>query len=132
MGTEPPKDDSRPSGYPLAALFVLLAVCATLLAMWGPATVTAFAVGPDVAALIGYALASAVFWGIVGGFVGLYHHRRGIGAMLGAATGVTVGALIGPLVVTPAGGFPGLVVISLVGSAVLVIIGIVSRLTSKR
>jgi hypothetical protein len=128
----PHQDDSRHSGYPLAALFVLLAVCATLLAMWGPATVTLFTGGPQVAYLITCTVFSTLLWGIVGGVVGLYHHRRGLGALLGAATGVTVGFLISPLAVTPAGGFPSLIVISLIGSLVLVIIGVVTRFTANR
>jgi hypothetical protein len=113
----------------LAALFVLLAVAATLLAMWTPAVAAAAVRGPY---LVGYTVCSAMGWGIVGGFVGLYHHRRGIGILVGAVTGVAVGVFIGPSATTPGSGFPSLVLISLVGSAVLVVIGVVSRLTANR
>lgn len=131
MGTTPP-NDSPHSGYPLAALFLLLSLAATLLAMWAPAVQAAVGGGEATAYLLAYTIFSTIIWGIVGGFVGLYHYRRGMGALVGSITGATVGVLIGPLSVTRVGGFPGLIVICLLGSAVLVVIGVVSRLTANR
>jgi hypothetical protein len=127
-----PNDDPRHSGYPLAALFVLIAVCATLLAMWA-AAVRAVAIGQvGIEVMIASAVVTSILGGVVGCGVGLYHHRRAMGGVLGGANGLILGVLIGPLIGIPLDGFPSLIVASLVGSAVLVVIGVVSRLTADR
>jgi len=118
-------------GYPLSALFVLLAVCAVLAAMFAP-VVRGVVEEKIPAGMFSASMpATAFLMAILGLIVGLHHHRRGLGAGLGVATGFVMGLLIGPLALCPPEGFPKLVVAAVGGSATLVLIGVIFRLTSR-
>jgi hypothetical protein len=107
-------------GYPLTALFVLIAVCAVFSAMLGPVIKWAVRGQIDWEVLLAVTAVSAGVMSALGIAVGLHHHRRAVGAGWGAATGCVAGLLIGPLVVLPIGDFPMLIMASLVGSAMLI------------
>ena len=99
-------------GYPLATLFVLVAVCAILAAMLGPAIKAAAANRATFEMMLGAAAGSMIWFSVIGLVVGLYHHRRGMGAAWGGVTGLVVGLVIGPLLVVPIEAFPSLIVAS--------------------
>lgn len=113
------------TGYPLGALFVLLAACAVVSALLSP--VARAAVEGDlpliqilVASLVGLAVL-----GILGGVIGLYHYRPIRGAGWGMLTGGAIGVLIGPLMLAPPEALGSLVTVSLGGSVVVLITGAV-------
>jgi hypothetical protein len=120
-------------GYPLALLFLAVAVSAVLLAMDAAAISS---VQQHFGDALGQALAGVVggcFWGgCFGAIVGLFHHRRGRGAGLGALSGAVTGALIGPLCVAPQTSGESLAVTSLFGSLLIVALGLLIRRTVAR
>jgi hypothetical protein len=116
-------DQSVQNGYPLSALFVLLAACAVVSALLAPVAravvtkdVTLDQVG--ITAFLGLILV-----GMIGGVIGLYHYRplRGVG--WGALTGGIIGLLIGPLMLAPPQAIGTLVTVSVGGSIVLLVTG---------
>lgn len=118
-----PTNRSVQKGYPLSALFVLLAVCAVVSALLAPVAnaivtkeLTVFYVA--IASLIGAGVV-----GLLGGAVGLYHYRPLRGAGWGLLTGVIAGLFIGPLMLVPPEAVGPLITMSIGGSIVLLITG---------
>ncbi|MEO8498834.1 MAG: hypothetical protein ABI614_27550 [Planctomycetota bacterium] len=116
-------DRSVQKGYPLSALFVLLAACAVVSALLAPVadavvakTLTVQQVG--VASLIG-----AMLVGLIGGVVGLYHYRPLRGAGWGVLTGGISGVFIGPMMLAPPEATGELLTMSIGGAIVLLITG---------
>lgn len=111
------------NGYPLSALFVLLAACAVVSALLAPvaqAVVSKDATLEQVAAASFFGL---ILVGIIGGVIGLYHYRplRGVG--WGVLTGGIIGMLIGPVMLAPPEAIGTLVTVSIGGSIMLLITG---------
>jgi uncharacterized membrane protein len=107
-------------GYPLSALFILMAACAIPMSMAAAAgrAVSAGDVGArDVtfAAIAG----CAVVMGL-GMIVGLHHYRPFLGVILGAMAGAIVGSMAGPMVLAPEKDFLNLLALSVGGSAAMV------------
>jgi hypothetical protein len=125
--------EPRPQrGYPLSALFVLIAVCAILAAMLAPVLRAAVAgrFPPDDLASV--VMGSGIAIGLLGVFIGLHHHRRRYGMGIGVATGAVMAALIGPLLLTPHRQFPSLIAAALGGSAALLLVGVVAGLARDK
>jgi len=119
-------------GYPLVALFVLVAVCAILAAMSAPVVGVVISGQVGVGTVLAVTAAAGLATSCVGVVVGLHHHRRLIGALVGAGAGLVVGLLIGPLLVVPPDGFFSLLFAALGGSVVLLLIGVITRWMSRR
>ena len=88
-------DRSVHSGYPLSALFVLLAACAVVSALLAPVARALVAKVVTVEQVAVTSFVGLLLVGLVGGVIGLYHYRplRGVG--WGVLTGGIIGALIG-------------------------------------
>ncbi len=117
-------ESTRPvNGYPLSALFVLIAICGILTAMINP---VARALAADQASILQTTLAAiavACVGLMVGLAIGLYHHRRMRGALVGMSVGIAVGVISGLLMLSPVTAFPTLLGLSLLGSMILVLTG---------
>jgi hypothetical protein len=114
-------------GYPLGALFVLVAFCGVLAALAAPlgrAISSGVVSGADVALA---ALAGAPLAALVGAAIGIHQMRWILGGLLGLAVGAVVGAACGPLVLIPASGFPSLLFASIGGSVVMIGVGAAMR-----
>jgi hypothetical protein len=116
-------DRSVRSGYPLSALFVLVAACAVVSALLTPVV---HAVGAKVLTLeqvAGASFCGAILVALGGGVIGLYHYRplRGVG--WGVLTGGIIGLLIGPVMLAPPEAIGSLVTMSIGGSIVLLLTG---------
>ena len=122
----------RQRGYPLTALFVLVGICAILSALLGPAIHVVATRRVDLSSFFGAAMVSTICIGMLGVFVGLFHHKRGRGVLLGGATGGVVGFFVGPLAIVPVEGFASLIAAGLGGSVTLVALGVIVRLTGRR
>jgi hypothetical protein len=120
------------AAYPLSALFVLVAVFCMVAAHVAPV------VQSVVAGKVGFfdaLLASAVGAGgimILGGIMGLYHHRPLRGCAWGVLVGGFLGSLIGPIILAPPEIFVPLAITSLTGAAVLLLIGGLVHLSPRR
>ena len=80
---------------------------------------------------IAIAMALGLFLSVVvGGTVGLFHHRRGQGVLTGLIVGVFVGPLIGAATMVPARATGAVFLGAFGGSAVLLLFGAMSRLYS--
>jgi hypothetical protein len=119
-------------GYPLSALFILVAACAIPMAMAaaagramsrGEADGFAFAV----AAMVG--CAGTMF---LGSIIGLHHHRQGIGIIVGGMAGAIVGSMAGPIVLAAPEDFARLMVLAVGGSIVMVAIAAAFRQSAQR
>ena len=121
----------RQRGYPLTALFVLVGICAILAALLNPAIHAVTTRQANLSSFFGAAIGSAIYIGILGVFVGLFHHNRGRGVLLGGATGGIVGFFIGPLAIVPVEGFASVIVAGLGGSVTLIALGVIVRLTGR-
>ncbi|MCA9121382.1 MAG: hypothetical protein H6822_07810 [Planctomycetaceae bacterium] len=118
-------DQSMQSGYPLSALFVLVAACAVVSALLAPVV---RAVIDKVLTLEQVAVASvsaAIMVAILGGVIGLYHYRPIRGAGWGLLTGGFIGLLVGPIMLAPSEAIGPLVAMSIGGSIILVLTGAV-------
>jgi hypothetical protein len=119
-------------GYPLGALFLLVAACAVLTAIITP-------IGRAMAneKITVWELVGALLVGVIGGaklgtIVGLFHYRilRGMG--IGALTGAAIGLVAGPLMLLPAASIVEVFTASVGGSLLLLVVGVVLRLSSGK
>ncbi len=133
MSTSDPNGDYQQMqrrGYPLSALFVLVAICGILLAQVTPIVRTAMA------GEIGWleTLVSALIGGLavmfLGALIGMYHYRRWRGIGLGALTGLLIGIAAGPMTLVPADKSPRILAVAVGGAAVLLAVGAGLRITS--
>ncbi len=111
------------SGYPLSALFVLVAACAVVSALLTPVVRAVIAGSLTLEHVASASLGGAILVALVGGVIGLYHYRplRGVG--WGALTGGIIGLLIGPVTLAPPEAIGPLVTMSIGGSVVLLLTG---------
>lgn len=119
-------------GYPLSALFVLMAACAIPMSM-AAAAGRAIAEG-DIGAqeMTGAALGGCVGMGVLGMIVGLHHYRPLVGVIVGGLAGALIGSMAGPMVLAPQRDFPQLMLLSLGGSAAMVTVAALLRLYAQR
>ncbi len=108
-------------GYPLSALFLLIAACAIPIAM---STAAGRAMAPGNSGPSRLLLAS--LWGstatmLLGTALGLHHYRPGLGIIAGGMAGAIVGSMAGPMVLASKEDFPTMIALAGGGSVVLVI-----------
>lgn len=133
MSTNEPNSDYRHlqrRGYPLSALFVLVAICGILLAQVTPIVRAVIQGEVGVTETIVAALAGGVLVMCLGVLVGMYHYRRWRGIGLGALTGALIGVTTGPLALVPADKSLGILAAAVGGAVVLLAIGVALRLAS--
>ncbi len=118
-------------GYPLSALFGLVAACAIILALVAPIIESAleqeFGVEPVVVAILVGGLVTVCLGMIVGGC----HYRRLFGVSLGGLVGLFLGPLIGMLTLIPITAGNRLFCVMIGGSVILVGLGAFMRLTQR-
>jgi hypothetical protein len=109
-------------GYPLGALFVLVAACAVLTVAIAPLV---RALSPDQVKyewLAATVVAGAVLGLAAGGLMGLASSRSPAGGALGAGIGLVIGLVAGLMVHTPTGQLPQVALAMLIGSAAIVLV----------
>jgi uncharacterized membrane protein len=114
-------------GYPLGALFVLVATCAVLAAGIAPLVRLAEGEEIDTRAL---AVSVAVGTGtglLVGLLVGLLQFRRLLGAVLGSSAGLVIGAASGAMAMVPASRFATAAAAMTAGSALIIAVALIMR-----
>ena len=123
---------SLPRGYPLGALFLLVATCAVILAL-----VTLLMREPErleelvVPILISAAVGAFVLM-LMGIFVGLFHFSRLHGIAWGILVGGLLGLFFGPILYISVSAFPHVLLTSLVGAILVVGTATVIRLMTGR
>lgn len=124
-------DQNVQSGYPLSALFVLVAACAVVSALLSPVVHAVIAKVLTLEQVAGASVGGAVIVAIIGGVIGLYHYRplRGVG--WGVLTGGVLGMLIGPVMLAPPEAIGPLVTMSIGGSIVLLLTGVAFGFTAR-
>ncbi|HUG66689.1 MAG TPA: hypothetical protein VMM76_02990 [Pirellulaceae bacterium] len=116
-------DRSVQGGYPLSALFVLLAACAVVSALLTPVVHAVVGKVLTIEQVAGASVGGAMFVGLIGGVIGLYHYRPLRGVAWGILTGGIIGTVVGPIMLAPAEAIGPLVTMSIGGSIVLLITG---------
>lgn len=120
-------NDTARRGYPLAALFVVVAACAALAAAVTPAVRTTFQGNMDEELLLGVIVGSIAGCVLLGTIVGLLNYRWLIGAATGAVVGVVIGIVAGLLAMTPTKQLVPVAASLLVGSGLMVGIAMLLR-----
>lgn len=118
-------------GYPLSALFLLVTLFATLSAFVAIAARTFNT--PDVDSileLLGFSIAECIIFAVLGIFVGLFHYRQLRGMLIGLLSGGVIGLFVGPILLVPTGLFLELVLVSIVGSIIIILVGSITRIGS--
>ena len=113
--------------YPLSSLFLLTATIAIVMAIYGPALRGRG--GPADLAALG---AVAVAGGTIGLILGAHHYRRLRGAFMGVIVGGSTAALASPLILTQERPTWQIVLVTVIGSLLLVAIGLGIRWTTRR
>jgi hypothetical protein len=86
-------------GYPIGALFVLVAACAVLAAGVSPLVrMDERPSGGEIIWAVGLGAASGMF---VGFLAGTFHFRRGLGLLLGTVSGLVIGIVAGAMALVP-------------------------------
>jgi uncharacterized membrane protein len=119
---------SHRGGYPLLLLFIAVATVAILLGMNATIANPATASSNERIELAGVAVAGAMGGFFFGGIMGLFHVRRRRGILFGLPTGGITGALIAPLLTSQADHTSAVITISVLGSALILGLGILLRL----
>ncbi len=125
------RNQNAQTGYPLSALFVLLAACAVVSALLTPVAHAVVAKDLTAGQVLAASIIGAILVAIIGVFIGLYHYRRLRGASWGALTGGFIGLLIGPVMLAPPEALASLVAMSIGGSVVLLLTGAAFGFTAK-
>lgn len=117
----------KPGGYPLGALFVLMALCAVLTVGVAPQIRGLLKGSIDGSAAAVALILSALAGLLLGAVLGLLSHRSALGLLIGAATGPILGIVGGLLALTPPSQIPSTAVAMLAGSATIVLIAFLMR-----
>jgi hypothetical protein len=129
MATNKPGKSRRV--YPLSVLFVLIAIASVMVGFLRP-IVQSLSRGPvGVAEATMASVGGAIGVAFVGGLVGMHHYNRGRGLMWGIATGLAIGAVLGPASLTPLETAPTLMSIAVGGSMLLVALATFFRLARR-
>jgi hypothetical protein len=127
-------DPSRlsPRGYPLSALFLLVAACGVVTALVTPVVRAVTSGNLGLGETLGSSLSGGLIMLTLGGILGLYHYRPVRGFLWGCVAGGMIGALVGPIVLAPADAFVALLITSIGGTLVLLVIGAALRFSTRR
>ena len=71
--------------------------------------------------LLGFSFAGSIMFAVLGIFVGLFHYRQLRGILLGFLSGGVIGFFAGPVMMIPTDHFLELVLVSTVGSIIIVL-----------
>ena len=115
-------------GYPLSALFVLIAGVAVPMAMLAPVVRR----GANGVEEYSWAIAGLLSITLLGVLIGLLHHRRAVGCAVGLLTGLVVGLLTAPLMLLPPTEIKMLFVVASLGAIVVAIVAIVARVAQRQ
>lgn len=80
-------------GYPLGALFLLMAVCGGLLSLAAPGMPSLMEEAGDTKFIATFVV-SFLSLAATGGIIGLHHHRRWLGLLTGSTLGVVLGVWV--------------------------------------
>jgi hypothetical protein len=111
-------------GYPLSALFLLMAACAVPMSMAAAAARAASAGEFSGGHFVGAAFIGCMVMMLLGAIVGLHHVRPGLGVIVGGLAGAIVGSLSGPVALAPKRDLPSLVFVSLAGSLAIFLLAL--------
>jgi hypothetical protein len=114
-------------GYPLGALFVLVAVCAVLVAGLTPVVRETLAGKGDGWAFLASMLIGAGCGLVVGVVAGLLQFRYGLGVLLGTLAGTLIGAAAGPMALLSRSQVGSAAAAMTVGSGLVVAVALVMR-----
>ena len=117
-----------PGGYPLAAIFLLIALVAVLMSQLGWLVASKSFDGQALLVAAIFGAGSGVVYGF---FIGLYHYRLSRGLVIGAFTGLLVGALTSPVFVVAVSDPWKALSSSIGGSIVLVGLAVAYRLVNR-
>src|SRR5688572_21611306 len=93
-------DDNARRGYPLAALFVLVAACAALAAAITPVLRAAFQGDVDEGLLLGSVIGCIAGCMLLGAIIGMLNYRWLVGGGIGSLVGLVIGGVAGLLAMT--------------------------------
>lgn len=117
-------------GYTLGTLFLLIAACASVLALVTP--LVRSHVGEEIG-LSEFAISvicGGLSFGAIGLLVGLFHFSRLHGSLLGLLLGITLGTFAGPLVFVPIEELAWLLLIAVGGCALVLGLAVANRVGS--
>jgi hypothetical protein len=110
------------AGYPLGALFVLVATSAVLAVAIAPLIRVLVKGEVDVSWVIASLIGGAALGAILGGILGLISFGRVLGGLLGSGIGAVIGLVAGLMVHTPPHQLPQVALAMLVGSCAVVVL----------
>ena len=120
-------NDQTRRGYPLGALFVLVAASAVLVAGVTP-LIRLTVQGKVEASSFLFALALGAGVGLnLGILIGLHRYRRAAGVLVGACVGTVIGGIGGLMALLPPGQVPAAAAAMVAGSGLVVGVALVMR-----
>ena len=119
-------------GYPLGALFVLVAVCAVLIAGLSPVMRETVQGNGDVGEFLAAILIGGVSGLFIGMIVGLFQFRYVLGIGLGALAGTSIGAVAGPMALLARSQVTAAAVAMTVGSGLVIAVALVMRRVDEK
>jgi hypothetical protein len=114
-------------GYPLGALFVLVAVCAVLIAGSTPVVRETVSGKGDVGAFLAAILIGGLAGLLLGIGIGLFQFRYGLGAALGGLAGTVIGAVSGPMALLTRSQVSAAAAAMTIGSGLVIAVALVMR-----
>ena len=126
---------SRPAahrGFPLMGLFMLTALCATLIGMIRPVLADLAAESTSVSDFVASTLVASIAASILGMIAGAFDRRPWIGLVWGAGTGAALGLILGPIMLVRAENISSLLITSFQGSLLLLLLALAARRLRKR
>lgn len=126
---------SRPSaqrGFPLMGLFMLTALCATLIGMVRPVLADLTAESISVSDVLTSTIVASIIASILGMIAGAFDRRPWIGLVWGAGTGAALGPILGPITLVSAEHTSTLLLTTFQGSFLLLLLALAARRMQKR
>lgn len=117
------------SGYPLGALFVLVAASAVLAAGATPVVRLVMAGREELGTLLGAVGIGAGCGLLVGLVIGLLQFRRALGAAMGVLAGIVIGGSGGAISLLPSNQITAVAAAMTAGSALIVGVALIMRRT---
>jgi hypothetical protein len=133
MDESPQPDASELSrGHSLGALFLLTAVCAVFSAMYSSINRLLADGEVQLTWMVVSQLAGATIAVLIGIVVGLHHHRRAVGCLIGGLAGLIVGLATGPLVLLPVQESGRAFAMGVAGAVLIVLVSLFIRWMNRR
>ena len=129
--TESRQPATSSNGYPLAALFVLVAICAILLGLLTPVFRQSMSGGLDWELLAGVTFGAAIGGAMIGGIAGLFVRPWYVASPISAGVGCGAGLMCGPLFLTNSQSLPAVLLATVGGAVVIVGVALVVRLSGR-